>query len=67
MPPAVTVPSGAVDQSPAYNSARPAEWMSVEAKLPIVVLPFTIGSTPKAKDLTALFDDTVARLLASLK
>ena len=51
----------------AYNSARPAEWMSVEAKLPIVVLPFTIGGTPEAKDLTALFDDTVARLLASLK
>ena len=53
-------------------SSRPrmvirAELMSVEAKLPIVVLPFTIGGTPEAKDLTALFDDTVARLLASLK
>lgn len=51
----------------AYNSARPAEWLSAEAKLPIVVLPFTVGGTPEAKDLTALFDDTVARLLKPLK
>ena len=50
-----------------YNSARPAEWLSAEAKLPIVVLPFTVGGTPEAKDLTALFDDTVARLLKPLK
>ncbi len=51
----------------AYNSARPAEWLSAEAKLPIVVLPFTVGGTPEAKDLTTLFDDTVARLLKPLK
>ncbi len=50
-----------------YNSARPAEWLSAEAKLPIVVLPFTVGGTPEAKDLTALFDDTVTRLLKPLK
>lgn len=48
----------------AYNSARPAEWLSAEAKLPIVVLPFTVGGTPQAKDLASLFDDTLARLLA---
>ncbi|MDZ4255300.1 MAG: zinc ABC transporter substrate-binding protein [Sulfuritalea sp.] len=48
----------------AYNSARPAEWLSAAAKLPIVVLPFTVGGTPQAKDLTGLFDDTLARLLA---
>ncbi|MDO8788501.1 MAG: zinc ABC transporter substrate-binding protein [Sulfuritalea sp.] len=51
----------------AYNSARPAEWLSAEAKLPIAVLPFTVGGTPEAKDLTTLFDDTVARLLKPLK
>jgi zinc/manganese transport system substrate-binding protein len=51
----------------AYNSARPAEWLSVEAKLPVVVLPFSVGGTPEAKDLTTLFDDTVARLLKALK
>jgi zinc/manganese transport system substrate-binding protein len=51
----------------AYNSARPAEWLSAEAKLPIVILPFTVGGTPESKDLTTLFDDTVARLLKALK
>jgi zinc/manganese transport system substrate-binding protein len=51
----------------AYNSARPAEWLSAEARLPIVVLPFTVGGTVEAKDLTTLFDDTLARLLKPLK
>lgn len=51
----------------AYNSARPAGWLSAEAKLPVVVLPFSVGGTPEAKDLTTLFDDTVARLLQALK
>jgi zinc/manganese transport system substrate-binding protein len=50
----------------AYNAARPAEWLAAEARLPIVVLPFTVGGTAEAKDLTALFDDTVARLLKPL-
>jgi zinc/manganese transport system substrate-binding protein len=51
----------------AYNSARPAEWLSAETRLPVVVLPFTVGGTPPAKDLATLFDDTVARLLLPLK
>jgi len=50
----------------AYNSARPAEWFSAEAKIPIVVLPSTIGGTPEAKDCAALFDDTLARLLKAV-
>jgi zinc/manganese transport system substrate-binding protein len=29
-----------------------------------VPLPFTVGGTPKAKDLFGLFDDTIERLLA---
>lgn len=51
----------------AYNSARPAEWLAGEAKLPIVVLPFTVGGTPEAKDLATLFDDSLARLLKGLQ
>jgi len=31
------------------------------------VLPFTVGGNPAAGDLTALFDDTVQRLLGGLK
>jgi zinc/manganese transport system substrate-binding protein len=51
----------------AYNSARPAEWLATETRLPVVVLPFTVGGTPEARDLSALFDDTVARLLKALQ
>ena len=49
----------------AYNSARPSEWFSKEAKVPAVVLPFTVGA-PEAADLTALFETTVQRLLKGL-
>jgi zinc/manganese transport system substrate-binding protein len=49
-----------------YNSARPAEWFAKEAKVPVVVLPFTVGA-PAAEDLTALFETTVQRLLKSLE
>lgn len=47
----------------AYNSARPAEWFSVHAKVPVAVLPFTVGGNDAAKDLFGLFDDTVRRLV----
>ena len=49
----------------AYNSARPAEWFAREAKVSVVVLPFTVGA-PEAADLTALFETTVQRLLKGL-
>ncbi|MDP1537719.1 MAG: zinc ABC transporter substrate-binding protein [Burkholderiales bacterium] len=51
----------------AYNAARPAEWFAAEAKVPVVVLPFTVGGTPEASDLTALFETTVQRLLKPLE
>ena len=54
-------PAKAVIRS-AYNDPRPAEWLSERAKIPIVLLPFTVGGTDKAKDLFGLFDDTIARL-----
>lgn len=46
----------------AYDNARPAEWFAAQAKLPLVVLPFTVGGNERAKDLFALFDDSVRRL-----
>ena len=49
----------------AYNSARPSEWFAKEARVPAVVLPFTVGA-PEAADLTALFETTVQRLLKGL-
>jgi zinc/manganese transport system substrate-binding protein len=50
----------------AYNPPRAAEWFAREAKVPAVVLPFTVGA-PEADDLTALFETTVQRLLKALK
>jgi zinc/manganese transport system substrate-binding protein len=51
----------------AWNSPRPSEWFSEHAKLPVVVLPFTVGGSDQAKDLFGLFDDTVGQLLKALK
>ena len=50
----------------AYNDGRGAEWLAERTKLPIVVLPFTVGGNDAAKDLFSLFDDTVQRLLKAL-
>jgi zinc/manganese transport system substrate-binding protein len=49
----------------AYNDGRSSEWLAQRAKLPVVVLPFTVGGSEKARDLFGLFEDTVARLLAA--
>jgi hypothetical protein len=32
-----------------------------------VALPFTVGGDPAARDLTTLFDDTIARLLEAVQ
>jgi zinc/manganese transport system substrate-binding protein len=47
----------------AYQSDRPSQWIAERAKITPVVLPFTVGGDAEAKDLTSLFDDTIARLL----
>src|SRR5437867_1536433 len=59
-------PAKVVVYSP-YNSPRAAEFLSERTKIPSVMLPFTVGGTEKAKDLFGLFDDTIARLLATVK
>jgi zinc/manganese transport system substrate-binding protein len=51
----------------AYNNPRPAEWYSAQAKVPVVVLPFTVGGDDAARDLFGLFDDTVQRLSGALR
>ncbi|HUQ76144.1 MAG TPA: zinc ABC transporter substrate-binding protein [Burkholderiales bacterium] len=56
-------PANAVVRS-AYNDPRPAQWLAERAKIPAVVLPYTVGGTEKAKDLFGLYEDTLARLLA---
>lgn len=51
----------------AYNSPKAAEFLSDRAKIPALMLPYTVGGTDKARDLFGLFDDTIARLLATVK
>lgn len=59
-------PAKAVVRS-VYNDARGSEWLSERAKIPVVVLPFTVGGSGEAKDLFGLYDDTVHKLLSALK
>jgi zinc/manganese transport system substrate-binding protein len=50
----------------AYQSDRASQWIAERAKITPVVLPFTVGGDPEAKDLFSLFDDTLARLLKAV-
>ncbi len=51
----------------AYNDPKPANWLAERVKAPVVLLPFSVGGTPEAKDLFGLFDDTLNRLLAAIQ
>ena len=51
----------------AYQSDTASRWIAERTGIPAVVLPYTVGGTPEAKDLFALFDDTVNRLVAALR
>lgn len=51
----------------AYEFDRPARWVSERARIPMVVLPLTVGGVRGADTLTAVFDVTVQRLLAALQ
>lgn len=51
----------------AYQPPQAAEWFGREARVPVVVVPFTVGGGERAKDLFGVFDDTVERLLAALQ
>jgi zinc/manganese transport system substrate-binding protein len=46
-----------------YQDGRASQWLSERAKIPAVMVPFTVGGDDKAKDLFSLFDVTVQRLV----
>jgi len=50
----------------AYNDDRASRWLSDRAKIPAVVLPFTVGGADHANDLFGLFDITLSRLLDAI-
>lgn len=59
-------PADAITRN-AYQEPKAVEWLSERTKIPGVMLPYTVGGTPEAKDLFSLFDDTIARLLKAKK
>ena len=50
-----------------YQSDGPSTWLAEKAKLPMAVLPFTVGGSPEARDLFGLFEDSIQRLLKGLQ
>lgn len=51
----------------AYNDSKAVDWLSERVHAPVVLLPYSVGGTPAAKDLFGLFDDTVSRLVGAAK
>ena len=51
----------------AYQQEGPSQWIAGKTGVPAVLLPYTVGGTPEAKDLSGLFDDTVQRLLKGVR
>ncbi|WP_181017616.1 metal ABC transporter substrate-binding protein [Zemynaea arenosa] len=51
----------------AYQDARASQWLSERAKIPAVLVPFTVGADEQSKNLFALFDTTVQRLVEANK
>jgi zinc/manganese transport system substrate-binding protein len=51
----------------AYEDGRPSEFVGSRARVPAVMLPYTVGGTDQAKDLYSLYDDTLNRMLKALK
>lgn len=51
----------------AYQNPRPAQWLSERLDIPVVVVPFTVGGSPGARDLFGLFDDTIEQLLKAAR
>ncbi len=49
----------------AYNDPKAAKWLSKRVHVPAIVLPFSVGGSPAAKDLFSLFDDTIDKLLGA--
>ena len=48
------------------DDPKASDWLAERVKAPVVLLPFSVGGTPEAKDLFGLFDDTLRRLQAGL-
>jgi len=46
-----------------YQQNKAAAWLSKNADIPVVTLPYTVGGNENAKNLKALFDETLKLLI----
>ena len=51
----------------AYDDPRPSEWLAARAGLRAVLLPYTVGGSPAAKDLFGLYEETIALLIGNAR
>jgi len=51
----------------AVNNPKAAQWLSQQTKVPVVELPYSVGSTPAAKDLFGMYEDAIDRLLGAVQ
>jgi len=51
----------------AVNNPKAAQWLSQQIDVPVVELPYSVGSTPGAKDLFGMYDDAISRLLGAVQ
>jgi len=51
----------------AYQDERASQWLSQRARIPAVVIPYTVGADAQSGNLFALFDTTVQRLLGAVQ
>lgn len=49
-----------------YENPAPSRYVSEQAKIPLVKIPFTVGGTPESTDLLNFYKDSVDRLLDGL-
>lgn len=50
----------------AYEDDRPSAFVAQRARIPAIMLPFTVGGSDGARDLFSLYDDTITRLLTGI-
>ena len=51
----------------AYNDSKAVDWLAERIHVPVILLPYSVGGTPVAKDLFGPFDDTINRLTGVAK
>jgi zinc/manganese transport system substrate-binding protein len=59
-------PAKVIVYSP-YNNPGAAQFLSERTKIPTAMMPFTVGGSDEAKDLFGLFDNTIERLMKTLR